>query len=517
MLSNYIFTNLGFALSVASALVFFITGWLYLDSWKVEKKIKNDLVRSIGFFLLAAVSITHASLLEIPVLNFSLQVVQVVALCLVAGSLVVEPILRTPPKGLAIILPFAMLTNLLVPLTTVLLFEIAFLYFRKSTIGNVKQIKPAALAFFFLALAELINVSFFWQGTTNPFWSQILALYGPVWIIVCTVKFIGLALLARWTWGYFRFQIGTQLFIIAVSASVGFFFVTTVSFTFLLLHNFENDALSHLKTDVRVVQYAIERLQKEALSSATAVAENPEVKNAFNRNNTNNLYNLTSNLMLSYNTNFLSVINNTGKVIMRGEDKDAVGDVLTSDPTVKSALGGQRLATVVSLEGAVAPRIQIKASVPIYNNSKVQGAISTGFWIDSAFVDGIKNMTGLDTTIFGGNTRAATTFVAPDGKTRFVGSLETNSAVLKTVLEKEEIFVGTSSIFNKPYYTAYAPLITYPNKVIGMIFVGKLQTELSETAQKSIQLTFIGSIILMILSLVPIYYISRYIKGNIKA
>lgn len=517
MLTNYIFENLGFALSVTGALVFFATGWLYLDSWKIARQTKNDLVRSIGFFLLAAVEITEASTLAIPALTLLVQIAKVAALFLIAKSLATDPILSTPPKATAVLLPLTLIANSAAVLSTALLFLVAFHYFKKSTAGNAKQVKPAALAFFFLALAELVSVLFLWQGTPSPFWSRALALYGPVWIIATVIKLTGLIVLAKWTWGYFRFRVGAQLFILAVSASFAFFIITTLTFTFLLLRNLENNLLSHLNTDVKVVQYAIERVQAEALASATAVSENTEVKNAFLRKNANDLYKLTSNLMLSYHTSFLTVIDNSGKVVMRGEDKDATGDTLAFDPTVKSALAGERLATVVSKEGAISPRIEMVASVPLYFNSKVQGAISTGFLIDSAFVDGVKSITGLDATVFGKNKRAATTFTVPDGKTRYVGSLETNPKVLKTVLEKGEIFVGSGNVLNKPYYLAYAPLTTYPDKIIGMIFVGRQQTELFETAQRSIRLTFMGSIILMLLSLVPAYYIARYIEENIKA
>lgn len=517
MLSNYIFANLGFAISAGSILVFFATGWLYLDSWKVAKETKDDLEKSIGFFLLAFVAVVQASLLEIPVLSLVAQIAKIIALILLIRSFATKPAIRSPKNFVAVIFPFIFLANLLVPFSAILLLLLAFRYFQKSVEVGAREYKPIALAFLFLALFELINIAFFWQNTLNPFWSQILALYGPVWTTSRIVELVGLVILARWTWGYLRFRATAQLFILTVSAAFGFFVITTISFTFLLLHGLEQDALSHLRTDVRVVQYAIERLQKEALATATAVSENSEIKKAFSENNKANLYTPSSNLMLAYATNFLAVTNSTGKVIMRGEDKENIGDTLIFDPTVKSALGGQRLATVISQEGAIAPQIQIKSSVPLYKNTKVQGAVSTGFLIDSAFVDGIKTVTGLDISIFGGNKRAATTFVAPDGKTRFIGSLETNPDVIKTVLEKGEIFVGATNIFNKPYYVAYAPLMTYPDKVIGMIFVGKLQTELFEVAQKSLQLTFIGSMILMILSLVPAYFLSRYIKENIKA
>ena len=85
------------------------------------------------------------------------------------------------------------------------------------------------------------------------------------------------------------------------------------------------------------------------------------------------------------------------------------------------------------------------------------------------------------------------------------------------MLEKGEQFTGPAEVLNQPYYTAYSPLKTADGEVVGMLFVGKLQTELFAAADRSIQLTFLGSALLMILSTIPAYFVARYIKENTKA
>ena len=67
----------------------------------------------------------------------------------------------------------------------------------------------------------------------------------------------------------------------------------------------------------------------------------------------------------------------------------------------------------------------------------------------------------------------------------------------------------------RAYFTAYSPLKDQSDNVIGMLFVGKLQTSLFDTAEKSIRLTFIGSLILMVFSSIPNYFLARYIKENL--
>ena len=85
------------------------------------------------------------------------------------------------------------------------------------------------------------------------------------------------------------------------------------------------------------------------------------------------------------------------------------------------------------------------------------------------------------------------------------------------VLNHGEVYLGATQILNQPYYTAYAPLKTHDESVVGMLFVGKPQTTLTQAAQKSIELTFLGSIILIAVSLIPAYFFSRFLKEHLEA
>ncbi|MBF8250014.1 MAG: Methyl-accepting chemotaxis protein [Candidatus Levybacteria bacterium] len=547
MLTELLFFNtFHFALTAFTAFVFFAAGLLYFDSWQIDKLKKTPLFRSIGFFLLAGVAATHASSLSFPSITTLAQIFKISGLTLIFFSLFKEPILNKPaadippptvadiqanerisskaksPKTkkkartkMALVIPFVFpaIFPSLVPLSAVLLLFVAISYFRKSTEGLEKQLKPAAFAFFLLALAEFTSISFFWSDILNVFWSKMLADFGFVWITNHLLELIGIFIFAIWIWGYIRFRLQIQLFITVVGATLGIFLVTTFLFTFLLLKNLEADALVHLKTDVNVLQYSLNRLRLETLANAKAIAQDASFKEAFSKNSPADLYKITSDFMVSQGASFLTVASSSGEVLMRAENRELVGDNLSEDPVAKSALAGNAISTIVVNEGITHPEVFVKAAVPI----KGGGVVVTGFIVDSAFVDGVKNITGLDVAIFGGNKRAATTFVAPDGKSRFIGSLETNKHITDTVLGKGKIYVGSSFVLNQPYYTANAPLKTLGDETIGMLFVGKPQTTLMAAAQKSIDLTFLGSIVLMMLSIIPAYFLSRYLKEHAEA
>lgn len=580
MLFRFFLSNIHFTLSVFSAFVFFITALLYFDSAKVgsnnkrvkvnlnthflkafrqffdklkswalsfkpaklvslvkqfgfrvrsirgliargfrEVENKNLAVRGVGFLLLSFLSAVHATSLNSGSFLLVAQFLEMLGLIIILTTLVKEPAVRPLEKTVLVFFPISLviLFFLLVPATSVLYLVIALIYLRKVNENYEKQFKPVFLAFLFLAIAEILNIGFFWSETNNVFLSNFLADFGFLWGVTHLLEFIGVIILAKWTLGYFRFKLASELFITTVSAILVVFLVTTIFFTFLLFKNVEQVALAHLETDTKVLQFALERLEKEALSDGQTIAADTTFLNTFWSRDKKAIYKVTSGYLISQGTSFLAVTDASGNVLMRGEDKEKMGDNLKSDLVVNSALSGQKLSTVTVRQGVFLPLVEIKAAIPIKSGSQVAGSVVTGFLIDDAFVDGVKQITGLDVTVFADRRRAATTFLLPDGKSRAVGTIESNAAVISKVLEKGEMFIGPSQVLNQSYYTAYAPLKTYGDKTIGMLFVGKPQTELIKAADRSLNLTFMGSILLMIVSLIPAYYISKYLSDQIKA
>lgn len=527
MIQHFLFSNIHFAITVFGSLVFFAAGWLYLDSRKADRKHKTMLARSAGFFLLAISYGIHATTIQTPEFIFILQTAKALGLLLIVESVLLEPVLHAPSnsqnipqKNPALFLSGATSTILTV-FSGVLMLFVSFVYLRKSTEGYEKQLRGAFYAFLLLAISEFISFSFFFKETPVVFYSKLLSDYSLTWTIAHAFELLGFTILGAWVYGYTRFRLNIQLFFITITAFLVIFLTTTVLFTYLLLKNLESDTFSHLKTDVSVLHYALDGLSNQAMTNARAVAGDSDIYEAVIQRNSDRLYELTSRFLITHNTNFLIVTSSTGEVLMRAENRDNIGDTLANDPLVQKALSNSSESTFITAPGILAPSVQVKAASPIPKrgapNSENIGAIVTGFSVDSAFVDGVKALTGLEISVFGDNIRAATTFVDPDGKTRSIGIKETNRKVLENVLSKGSVYVGPLQIHNQPYYGVYSPLEDAKDTTIGMLFAGKLQTTLLKTSQKSIELTFLGSFILMTLSLIPAYYLAQFIQKQIEA
>ena len=522
MMTQILFYNLDFSSSIFMALVFLSGSWLFFDSWKNSNKLSSLLIRSLGFALISIFYLTRAAGINFEIINQYSTVIKTIGLIMILYSVMIEPILSLPNKKKGksqAIIAWGIPAQSLFLINLFATIGICIRYFKKTHQGLEKQLKPIATFFIFFTIIELFQLAiFFANHSNNPLLINVFINYGYVWSLLRILEIIAGTIFFRWAWGYLRFRTNAQLFIIITSLSFLLSILTTFSFTFSIYKNLESDLIEGLKTNTRVFQYAIERLQFEALADAKAIAQNIAIRDALINTDNETLLKTAQDFMLSQNTNFLLIADANGQVIVRAEDNDLIGNNISESTTFQSAMKQIPLSNIVTKENALAPDVYIEAAAPILNReTETIGVSITGFIIDNPFVDEVKRVTNLDLSIFADNTRSATTLLSTDNKSRLIGTKENNKSVLDTVIMENNTYAGSLNILNQPFYSVYEPLRNYDNQTVGMISVGKPQSSLKETTENSIQYTFIVSTILTALTLIPAYLVSKYIEENITA
>ncbi len=527
MWTAFFLENVRFAISLFAGLVFFAVGWLYFDAW-LEKKGRKEQIRYLGFFLLTlsflfAATSVESSLIDIPLpllvrgtVDFLAVVTRIGGYILIIRSLIIDPIQKHPDVeeyAKAVVFPAFLkpLGQLLLVITYPALSAwVGFLYLKRATLGYERHLKPIALSFFALALSELMSVGVIFRNTTNVTLYHLVAPYGLLWFARYITLGLATFILGKWVFGYLLKRFFTQLFMIFTSSILLIFLLTAVSFTAVLVRNIQDETFRRLETDVRVLSYAIETKKAQTLSDAQLVAQNSSVIGSLGSRKA--LSSTLETFLLSKDQSFLWATNANGVVLARGEDSEKYGDSLAGDALVKKVLAGELVSSIAKRDGPFAPVITLTAGAPL----KGGRAVVAGTIIDNAFVDGIKETTGLEASIYGGNVLSATTLVAADGKSRPVGIKEEDKRPKEKVLEKGEAASISVSILGVPYLASYLPLKNIEEKTIGMLFVGKPQISVLQTAGASIQLTFISTVFLLILSIIPSYLISKYIARQVE-
>ena len=210
----------------------------------------------------------------------------------------------------------------------------------------------------------------------------------------------------------------------------------------------------------------LQRLQNDAFSRATAIANSNEVINAMQYNDSTELKQILINLGAGFDT--VTVVDVNGDVIMRGHS-DSKGDSLMYQKAVTSAL--TKGVGLGSIEKGSTVGLSARGSCPVkdYNGNLIGAVVCSYDLSKDTYVDNVKASTNSEATIFDGSTRLSTTLVDENGD-RVVGT-EAADAVVETVINQGKNFSSQIVLFGHNYYSYYSPLV-FDGETIGMLFTG---------------------------------------------
>jgi hypothetical protein len=518
--SKFWLTNLHFSGELFVAVASLLAAYVLVGVWRGKRQ-KRIALRALGFFLFALFSAMHAA--GGGEFAATLQLfVKFLALLFTGISFYIEPVQLPPaktssrgskPRRKAAPLVFAwadLLRGGLRLANLALLAVICWKIYIKFTKGLEKELKNLFRGFVLLFASEMVFSLSTFSGTSYILLSRLAAPFGPVWIVSHLLKFAGFVFIFSWAWGYLRFKLFSQVVGAFVTASLVIFIATTYVYTALLAGVMQANSLENLKINSQTLGYAVERVESQALATASVLAANPSLKKAVKAEKTKTIFSICQEQMISSGVSFLVVVDKDGVILARGGDPEAAWGSLSDNFAVAAALKGEEAVNISTREWVNAPQVLIEAAVPIGSS----GAVYTGYILDNAFVDGVKRATGLDVTIFGGEVKAATTLAAADGVSRLVGAKQTDGGIKSKVLEKGEQFLGLSSVSQEEFFSAYSPLKDAEQKILGMLFVGYPSATLFEAAQNSLNTTFLASAILALLSFIPAYLLAKFIEEH---
>ena len=375
--------------------------------------------------------------------------------------------------------------------------------------------RPIAKALFILSVMELLSLAAEFRQTSNVAVYTMVASFGWVWIAEQAILAVVVGVVFGWVWQYLLKRLEVQLFMIYVATVLITFLVITVAFTGLLVRNVQDETLARLQTDVHVLEYALESKLAVMLADAQTLAGNTHIQTAIETEDAKTLRDDVEQYLLNKTEAMMVVVDSNGRVLARGEDRDKIGDSLSDNSLVKKALSGESTASVVVGSGVQAPRVWVRAAAPVMVGDTILGAVLTGVVLDNAFVDGVKKATNLEASVYSDNVLSATTLYGADGVSRYLGTEENDERVSAKILSKEA-YVGGVRLYNSDYFGVYQPLLNSEDAVVGMLFVGTPQEGVFRTAGRSIELTFLIAIGLIMVSIVPSKLVSNYIVRQLK-
>ncbi len=256
-----------------------------------------------------------------------------------------------------------------------------------------------------------------------------------------------------------------------------------------------------------------------------------------------------SGLMVEEGLDFLILVDRKGTVIFRFHNPQISGDSLIQDPFIKKGLEkkgisgtqilsreellkeGEVLAQKATLRLIPTPKAKpiekveetsgmvLKSAHPVIDfNGKVLGVLTGGVLLNRNYeiVDRIKNIVFKDAkykgkeigtaTIFLGDLRISTNVMDKEGN-RAVGT-QAMKEVQEQVLEKGLPWIHRAFVVDDWYITAYEPIRDIQEKIVGILYVGLLESKYAVMKERLTLLFFLFSMSGMLIALAVSFLLS---------
>lgn len=256
-----------------------------------------------------------------------------------------------------------------------------------------------------------------------------------------------------------------------------------------------------------------------------------------------------SGLMVEEGLDFLTLVNSKGKVIFRFHNPQSSGDSLIQDPFVRNGLqkkgiSGTQVLTREELlkEGEILTKkallqliptpkekpikkveessgMVLKSAYPVIDfNGDVLGVLMGGVLLNRNYeiVDRIKNIVFKNAkykgkeigtaTIFLNDLRISTNVIDKEGN-RAIGT-RAMKEVHEEVLEKGRPWIQRAFVVDDWYITAYEPIRDIQGRIVGMLYVGMLESKYAQIKERLILLFFLFSMFGMLIALTLSFFLS---------
>ena len=337
------------------------------------------------------------------------------------------------------------------------------------------------------------------------------------------------------------------LIFLAVACLIGV--VTSIIVNSLITNQIIFEAQERVKEDLNTARYVYASKVREIDRAIRWTAIRHVLKKGLQEKNLSSIRDELEGLMAEEGLDFLTLANRNGVVLFRFHNPPVSGDSVLADPFIKIALEkkaisgpqvlsgdelskeGKSLTQKAVIQSIPVPRekptrkieetsgMVLKSAYPILDfNGEVIGVLTGGVLLnrDYEMVDRIKNIVFKDAqykgkeigtaTIFMGDLRISTNVMDREGN-RAIGT-RAMQEVQEQVLEKGLPWIQRAFVVDDWYITAYEPIRDIQDKIVGMLYVGMLESKNALMKERLILLFFLFSMSGMLIALAISFFLS---------
>jgi two-component system NtrC family sensor kinase len=341
----------------------------------------------------------------------------------------------------------------------------------------------------------------------------------------------------------------TQLALIFLALACFIGVVTSIIVNSLVTNQIIFEAQERVKEHLSTARWVYESKNRDIDRTIRWTSIRHVLKTGIKERNVSPIRGELSKLMIEEGLDFLTLVDRKGTVIFRFHNPQVSGDSLIQDPFIKKGLEkkgisgtqilsreellkeGEVLAQKATLRLIPTPKAKpiekveetsgmvLKSAHPVIDfNGKVLGVLTGGVLLNRNYeiVDRIKNIVFKDAkykgkeigtaTIFLGDLRISTNVMDKEGN-RAVGT-RAMKEVQEQVLEKGLPWIHRAFVVDDWYITAYEPIRDIQDKIVGILYVGLLESKYAVMKERLTLLFFLFSMSGMLIALTVSFLLS---------
>jgi two-component system NtrC family sensor kinase len=326
--------------------------------------------------------------------------------------------------------------------------------------------------------------------------------------------------------------------------------VTSIIVNFFITNQIIFEAQERVKENLNTARYVYASKLKDIDRTVRWTSIRHVVKSGLKEKNISPIRNELQGLMAEEGLDFLTLVDRNGIVLFRFHNPPVSRDESLHDPFIQMALQkkgvsgtqvlsgdelgkeGRGLAQRAIIRSIPVPKekpagkteetsgMVLKSAYPIIDfNGEVLGVLTGGVLLNRNYemVDRIKNIVFKDATyrgkkigtatIFLGDLRISTNVMDKDGN-RAVGT-RAMKEVQEQVLGKGLPWIQRAFVVDDWYITAYEPIRDVGDNIVGMLYVGMLESKYALMKERLILLFFFFSMLGMFIALTVSFFLSR--------
>ncbi|MCL1985414.1 MAG: methyl-accepting chemotaxis protein [Betaproteobacteria bacterium] len=281
-----------------------------------------------------------------------------------------------------------------------------------------------------------------------------------------------------------KFSIAQKIMVITIVGVVVACAAVLCVSAVLLNEVFQEQHINALRSMQGVIQRMRDDEAAEMLKKAVLLGRTAELAEAFAAEDKTATKKILKTVQEDMDLDGITLTDAKGRIFIRSH-ADRTGDDGSRRPDVIQALKGTAKSGMMYSEGGEIP-FSCRGTAPLYRNGSVIGTVSLILNLGKeSFVDSVKDLSGMEVTIFKNDVRFMTSIKGPDGK-RIIGTKLNNPPVEDTVFKQGKTFIGKAKILGIPYNTAYWPLKDFEGKTVGIWFIGNSTAQLAKTENREI-------------------------------